>query len=155
MDTGFVFTQRTGGLCTEAEYPYTSGDSKKEGTCADASCSKNSNVAPTGYNDVTPNNDSALMSALVQQPVAVAIQADQSTFQLYKSGVFTAKCGTDLDHGVLAVGYGTDSGQDYYIVKNSWGSVWGEGGYIRLGRGESYQQEGQCGILMQPSYPIL
>lgn len=155
MDTGFAFTQRNGGLCSEVDYPYTSGQTKKEGTCNEKACTKNANVAPNGYTDVAGNSDSALMSALAQQPVSVAIQADQSAFQLYHSGVFTAECGTDLDHGVLAVGYGTDNGQDYYIVKNSWGSAWGEGGYIRLGRGSAYQAEGQCGILTEPSYPKL
>ena len=155
MDTAFSFTKRTGGLCTEADYPYTSGSTKKEGTCNDDSCTKNPKVAPSGYTDVAPNSDTALLSALTQQPVSVAIQADQTAFQLYKSGVFSAECGSDLDHGVLAVGYGTDNGQDYYIVKNSWGSGWGEDGYIRLGRGDNYGKSGQCGILTEPSYPNL
>jgi hypothetical protein len=66
----------------------------------------------------------------------------------------TAACGTNLDHGVLAVGYGTDSGSDYYKVKNSWGADWGMSGYILLGRGSSYNGgAGQCGILSQPSWP--
>jgi hypothetical protein len=155
MDTAFSFAQRTGGLCSEADYPYTSGDSKAQGKCDDTSCTKNAKVAPSGYTDVAPNSDSGLLSALAQQPVAVAIQADETAFQLYSSGVYTAKCGNNLDHGVLAVGYGTDSGNDYYIVKNSWGSSWGEGGFIRLGRGDSYPKEGQCGILSEPSYPNL
>jgi C1A family cysteine protease len=95
------------------------------------------------------------MSAIAQQPVSIAIEADQTAFQLYKSGVFTATCGTNLDHGVLAVGYGTLNGVDYYKVKNSWGSSWGMDGYILLQRGVS-QAEGQCGILSgPPSYPNL
>jgi len=69
------------------------------------------------------------------------------------SGVMTAACGSNLDHGVLAVGYGTDAGQDYYKVKNSWGTSWGDKGYIRLGRGAKFGANGQCGILMDPSYP--
>jgi len=70
------------------------------------------------------------MAALAQKPVAVAIEADQTAFQLYKSGVFTAECGARLDHGVLAVGYGTDaaSGLDFYKIKNSWGAAWGSDG---------------------------
>jgi C1A family cysteine protease len=89
-----------------------------------------------------------MMSALAQQPVSIAIEADQKAFQLYKSGVFTEACGTNLDHGVLAVGYGTDAanGGDYYIVKNSWSNTWGDGGYIKLGRGSQYNNgAGQCG----------
>ena len=155
MDTAFDYTQRAGGLCTEADYPYTSGSTKKEGTCNDKSCTKNANVAPTGYTDVTPNSDNALLSALAKQPVSVAIQADETAFQLYRSGVFTAPCGSNLDHGVLAVGYGIDKGQAYYTVKNSWGTGWGEGGYIRLARGGDMPKEGQCGILVEPSYPNL
>ena len=88
------------------------------------------------------------------QPVAVAIEADQSGFQSYKSGVFDAPCGTNLDHGVLAVGYGTQSGTDYFKVKNSWGASWGMKGYILLERGAK-QTGGQCGILMSASYPTL
>jgi C1A family cysteine protease len=108
--------------------------------------------------DVAINSDAAMMSALAQQPVSIAIEADESTFQLYKSGVFTDTCGANLDHGVLAVGYGTDSatGQPFYKVKNSWGSSWGEGGYIRLVRDATLNSgAGQCGILAAPSYPTL
>jgi len=154
MDSAFTWTQKNGGLCTEAAYPYVSGTTQAAGTC-DTSCTKNTKVAPSGYVDVTTNSDSAMMSALNIGPVAVAIEADESNFQLYKSGVLTASCGDSLDHGVLAVGYGTDSGTDYYKVKNSWGTSWGEAGFIRLQRGVS-QKTGQCGILSgPPSYPKL
>merc|ERR1712232_510306 len=95
----------------------------------------------------------ALMSAVAQQPVSVAIEADQSAFQLYKSGVLNGQCGAHLDHGVLIVGYGTDSGSDYWIVKNSWGANWGEKGYIRIKRGVT--GPGECGIKSAPSYPVV
>jgi C1A family cysteine protease len=151
MDSAFSWAKKNGGLCTESAYPYTSGTTTKAGTCNQSKCSKYS--APAGYVDVTKNSESALTSALNSGPVSVAIEADQSSFQLYKSGVFTGTCGTNLDHGVLAVGYGTDGGKDYYKVKNSWGTKWGEGGYIRIER-NSKQNGGQCGILMgPPSYP--
>lgn len=153
MDNAFQWAKKNGGICTEQAYPYTSGSSKKAGTCNDA-CGKIKEVAPVSYTDVEANSDSAMMSALAQQPVSVAIEADQPAFQLYKSGVFTAPCGTNLDHGVLAVGYGVRDGTPYYKVKNSWGSGWGEGGYILLQRGVS-QPEGQCGILSVASYPNL
>jgi KDEL-tailed cysteine endopeptidase len=154
MDNAFSWAQKWGGVCTEAAYPYTSGTTETAGTCQ-TTCSKNANAAPKSYTDVQTNSDSAMMSALAQQPVAVAIEADQASFQLYSGGVLTAACGTNLDHGVLAVGYGTLDGTDYYKVKNSWGPDWGMDGYILLARGIS-QKEGQCGILSgPPSYPNL
>jgi len=151
MQNSFTWASKNGGLCEWTEY----GDySASQGTCHDSSCKK-AERSPTGYVDVQANSDSAMMSALNDRPVAIAIEADQAAFQLYKSGVFSAACGTNLDHGVLAVGYGTDaaSGLDYYIVKNSWGESWGDQGYILLQRGVS-QPEGQCGMLSgPPTYP--
>ena len=155
MDNAFNWVAKNGGICYEADYPYVSGTTKKAGTCNQSSCTKDAKVAPASHTDVQKNSDSALMSALNKGPVSVAIEADQSAFQLYKSGVFTAACGTNLDHGVLAVGYGSLNGVDYYKVKNSWGTSWGQDGYILLQRGVS-QKEGQCGILSgPPSYPNL
>jgi C1A family cysteine protease len=88
--------------------------------------------------------------------VSIAIEADQREFQLYKSGVFSAACGVNLDHGVLVVGYGSENNMDYYLVKNSWGTSWGDEGYIKLGRGKQYNNgDGQCGLLLQGSYPVL
>jgi cathepsin L len=142
MDNGFKFL-KSNGACSESSYPYKATD----GTCKQSSCDM---VIPaggvTGYTDVSGESD--LESAVAQQPVSVAIEADQSGFQLYSSGVFTGSCGTQLDHGVLAVGYGTDGGQAYWKVKNSWGASWGDNGYIRMAKGTN-----QCGIGNQPSYP--
>ena len=155
MDNAFTWTKSNGGLCTESGYPYTSGTTGQKGTCY-TTCTKNTGVAPKSFTDVAKNSDSALMTALVQQPVSVAIQANQPAFQLYKSGVLTGTCGTNLDHGVLAVGYGTwTDGTDYYKVKNSWGTGWGMSGYILIQRGNP-QRCGECGILCgPPSYPNL
>jgi len=153
MDSAFSWASKNKGLCEWNDYKYTSGTTKTSGTCSE-SCKK-ADHSPKGYTDVTKNSDTAMVSALNLQPVAVAIEADQSAFQLYKSGVFTAACGTNLDHGVLAVGYGHDSASnlDYYIVKNSWGESWGDKGYIYFQKGVA-QKEGQCGILSgPPSYP--
>lgn len=155
MDAAFAWVQANEGLCTEDEYPYESGDTQRSGFCKQKNCNKNAKVAPSQFYDVEKNSDLALMSALARQPLAIAIQADQKDFQLYESGVFTAPCGANLDHGVLAVGYGTENGVDYYKVKNSWGPDWGQDGYILLERGVT-QKEGQCGILAgPPSYPVL
>jgi len=150
MDSAFAWTVKNGGLCTEAAYPYVSGSTLKAGDCVQSSCTKY--AAPKGYVDVAANSDDAMETALNGGPVSVAIEADQSSFQLYKSGVFDGVCGTSLDHGVLAVGYGTD-GKDYYKVKNSWGASWGEAGYIRMVKGAGVQVGGQCGMLMQASFP--
>ena len=153
MDNAFSWIKKNGGLCLEDDYPYTSGTTKSAGTC-ETTCSIVSDSKVTGFVDVKANSDDEMMKALNQQPVSIAIQADQKDFQLYKSGVFTGSCGTKLDHGVLVVGYGSESGTDYYLVKNSWGTVWGDEGYIKLGRGEEYNNgAGQCGMLMQGSYP--
>merc|ERR1739845_257996 len=101
----------------------------------------------TGFKDVASDSEQAMMSALAQQPVSIAIEADKSVFQLYRSGVLSGTCGTSLDHGVLAVGYGTESGQDYWLVKNSWGASWGQNGYVKLLRGKG--GSGECGLLKQ------
>jgi C1A family cysteine protease len=145
MDNAFDFIINNGGLATEASYPYKASD----GTCK----TKNSVATITGYEDVPANSESSLLKAVSRQPVSVAIDAGESDFQHYSSGVFTGDCGTELDHGVTAVGYGTDSdGTKYWLVKNSWGTTWGEKGYIRMQR-DVDAEEGLCGIAMQASYP--
>jgi C1A family cysteine protease len=146
MDSAFAWTITNGGLCSEADYPYTSGTTLKAGTCVQSKCTKSS--GPKAYVDVATNDENALITALNGGPVSVAIEADEKDFQLYKSGVFSGPCGTTLDHGVLAVGYGTDNGVNYWKVKNSWGASWGEAGYIRIERG--VQEGGLCGILNGP-----
>ncbi|CAL8467277.1 g6814 [Coccomyxa elongata] len=148
MDFAFSFIIRNGGIDTEKDYKYKAQD----GVCNIAK-EKRHVVTIDSYEDVPPNDESALKKAAANQPISVAIEADQREFQLYAGGVFDAPCGTALDHGVLVVGYGSDNGSDYWIVKNSWGDFWGDSGYIRLARGIA-NSAGQCGIAMQASYPI-
>ena len=160
MDESFSFISSNGGLCSEESYPYVSGTTQKEGTCQ-TSCKLVSGSKVSKYTDVSANSDNAMMTALAQQPVAVAVYAT-TEFQLYKNGIFTAKCGTDLNHGVLLVGYSSQNGLDYYILKNSWNSDWGQNGYMYLGKGNDpstgkpYNNgAGQCGVLGMASYPSL
>lgn len=151
MDGGFKYVIAN-GQCSDAEYPYVSGVTKEEGDCGSSSCS--SLVHLTGCFDVKPNDQMSLKAAVDKQPVAVAIEADSKFFQSYSSGVLSnPACGTSLNHGVLAVGYGTESGMDYWLVKNSWGNSWGDGGYIKIQRTSSTNDPGICGIAMQPSFP--
>jgi hypothetical protein len=102
---------------------------------------------------VPENDPEALKHAVARQPIAAAVQANERSFQLYQGGVLTDECGTDLDHGILIVGYGRENGTDFWLIKNSWGKYWGEDGYIKIER-QLEKGPGQCGIASMPSYPI-
>jgi len=149
MDDAFTYLIDN-DFCYEDSYQYTARD----GTCKASQCT-NHVRAISSFQDVTHNSNSALKAALNLGPVAIAIEADTMIFQFYSSGVLNdEKCGFDLDHGVLAVGYGTESdGTDYYIVRNSWGSSWGDKGYLKIGTNLE-EKGGVCGILEAESYPI-
>lgn len=155
MDNAFDWIGGNQGLCSESDYPYTSGTTTTAGSCQ-KQCSNVMSSGVIDYVNVSPSSDNEMMQAVAHQPVSVAIEADQKDFQLYSSGVFSGSCGTNLDHGVLVVGYGEMEGDDFYKVKNSWGTTWGSDGYIYLGRGDQYNNgDGQCGVLLQASYPIV
>ncbi|XP_006663940.1 senescence-specific cysteine protease SAG39-like [Oryza brachyantha] len=148
MDGAFQFIVSNGGLTTESNYPYTAADGRCKAALA-------ANVAASirGYEDVPANDEAALMKAVAGQPVSVAV--DASSFQFYQGGVMAGSCGTSLDHGVTVVGYGTASdGAKYWLVKNSWGTTWGEAGYVRMEK-DVDDSRGMCGIAMQPSYPTV
>jgi len=167
MDNGFKYLEAKGDAA-ESTYSYTG----KTGTCSSSkSASPTLKVGSvTSFNDVTSDSETQMLAAVSKGPVSVAIEADQSGFQFYKTGVFSGTCGANLDHGVLVVGYGTDSGKDYWKVKNSWGTTWGDAGYIRLTRSSTGEKgrkllgggggggggtSGECGLLKQPSYPVV
>eukprot|EP00903_Cladosiphon_okamuranus_P012214 g11454.t1 len=155
MGQAFDWIKENGGLCTEEDYPY-AGLWPPFKTCT-TTCTlvEGTEVKEWAQVDAT---DEALMEAIATVgPIAIAIEADQTAFQFYSSGVFTAPCGAKLDHGVLAVGYGTwEDGTDFWKVKNSWGETWGQEGYILLERSDSEEDAGgECGLLMEATYPIL
>jgi len=151
MDDAFKYIKEEGGLCSEDEYKYTG----KDGTCQASSCQTLYDPI-TSYKDVTGSSYQSMEEAVAEGPVSIAIEADTFAFQFYHGGVFTGNCGTKLDHGVLAVGYGEENGQKFWKVKNSWGSSWGMKGYILICKEcNKNGNDGQCGMLMQPSYPIV
>ena len=146
MDDAFKFIIKNGGLTMESSYPYTASDGK---------CKAGSNSAATitGFEDVPANNEGALMKAVANQPVSVAVDGGDMTFQFYSGGVMTGSCGTDLDHGIAAIGYGkTSDGTSFWLMKNSWGTTWGENGYLRMEK-DIADKKGMCGLAMEPSYP--
>jgi len=154
MDYGFEYVQQEKGLCLENEFPY---DAKTETFKCNQKRSQCQHYDPiSGFKDVPQRNSQELENALTQGPVSVAIEADQTAFQLYRGGVLTGKCGAKLDHGVLAVGYDNTGATHSWKVKNSWGPNWGENGFIRLAKDMNLNRgQGQCGILMSASYPTI
>ena len=107
-------------------------------------------VNVSGYSFVTADNVTQMKAALATQPLAVSIEADRSVFQYYTGGVLdSTRCGTSLDHAVLVTGWGHDSasGLDYWEVKNSWNTTWGDQGYIKLAIVDG---KGICGVQMEP-----
>ena len=162
-----IFNYDTSGLCTEVDYPYTSGNGDT-GTCI-KTCTPIKETTVSSYITVTPYSDNAMMTALTVNPTNIALEADTASFQLFKSGIYDDYIGCNsnskggaspdakpvIDHAVVLVGYGSDSGKDYYILRNSWSTSWGDSGYMRIARGSQYGKYGMCGLLTEPMYPIV
>uniref|UniRef100_A0AAY4EU77 Cathepsin L n=1 Tax=Denticeps clupeoides TaxID=299321 RepID=A0AAY4EU77_9TELE len=151
MDQAFQYVQDNNGIDSEESYPYLGTDDQ---TCHyDPQYSSANN---TGFVDIPSGNENALMKAVAAVgPVAVAIDASRDSFQFYQSGPNTSICNTDLDHGVVVVGYGFEGsdmhGKKYWIVKNSWSAKWGDDGYIYMAKG----RKNHCGIATSASYPLV
>jgi len=156
MDNAFEYDESADGLCSEEDWPYAGRRHHFFGCRINkAKCSVVNNTKVSSFKDITPSTV-GLKTALSQQPVSVAIEASGADFQLYHSGVYDKKCGVELDHGVAAVGYGSsEDNQEYWLIKNSWGPEWGEGGYIRMSIDSENGEDGQCGIQSKASIPIL
>jgi cathepsin L len=145
MSNAFQYVIKNKGIGSEASYKY---------TARDGTCKKVPSVVTISSFKTLSFDESALAQAIQKQPISIAIEADQACFQFYHSGILDdASCGTQLDHGVLAVGLGTDSGsgKDYWRVKNSWGASWGDKGYISMVYGKN-----QCGLANDyNTYPVV
>ncbi|KAJ3683075.1 hypothetical protein LUZ60_013302 [Juncus effusus] len=151
MDYAFEWVVNNGGIDTESDYVY---------TAVDGACNRNKEankvVTINGYQDVE-SNDAALMCAVAKQPVSVGIDASTLDFQLYTGGIYNGNCSSnwdDIDHAVLIVGYGSENNVDYWIVKNSWDTTWGDKGYIKIKRNKDLEN-GTCAINAMASYPTI
>lgn len=175
MDRAFRYVTRAGGLCQESDYPYAAAVQQCQ------PCSKFFDAQVKGFVNVPADDPGELQKALaLHGPVSAAIEADRPSFQFYHTGVFGLKCGKKLNHAILVVGYGggkdaapnntddrptnnnpapggnTGDEVPYWVIKNSWGSTWGDGGFVKLARaGKHCGHKGECGILMQPIIPLV
>lgn len=148
MDNAFRYIKDNGGIDTETLYPYEAKDDK----CRYKKSDKGAD--DKGFVDIPEGREDKLKKAVASVgPVSIAIDASHESFQFYSKGVYYDKdcSSTDLDHGVLIVGYGTEDGQDFWLVKNSWGPTWGENGFIKMAR----NKDNHCGVASSASYPLV
>ncbi|EPQ03983.1 Cathepsin L1 [Myotis brandtii] len=151
MDNAFQYVKSNGCLNSEESCPYHA----KVGPCKYRS--EDSVANDTGFVDI-PEQESALMKAVATVgPISVAIDASHLSFRFYEDGIYYERhySGVDLDHSILVVGYGfkeeESSNNKYWIVKNSWGEVWGKSGYVKMAK----DRNNYCGIATAASYPTV
>jgi cathepsin L len=145
---------KTHGVCTQGSYPFTAAGGKANACQTD--CTE---AIPKGgikgSTRVVAGSSQALMEAVSKQPVAVAINAENPAFSQYSNGVWS-NCGTQLDHSVLLVGYGMQGSTPYWLIQNSWGTSWGQGGFGKILRQTGTARTvGTCGILQEPQFPVV
>jgi C1A family cysteine protease len=132
----YNWIKSNGGICNQTSYAYTARD----GTCK-KTCQPVAKIS--GFTGI-PKTEDGHQAAVDKQPVSIGVDASSRAFSSYKSGVFTGPCGTSLNHAVLTAGYTSE----YWLIKNSWGTSWGESGFARFARGKN-----MCGMLNVANYP--
>ena len=144
----YDFIKENGGISDTLDYPYEA----KRGKCRRNEKSK-IEINIKGYGFVTSEEDDVLMEAIIKfGPIMISIDTDHESFMLYSSGIyFEEKCTTEINHGALLIGFGSEDGNDFWIVKNSFGVQWGELGYIRIARGKG----NDCSVNYVPLFPVL
>lgn len=148
-DYSYKYAMRT-QQCSDAEYPY---DTSKQAESTCPTCKTCTGVVPllSGYTDIKDGDETGMLSAVLINSLAIGIKADDKQFQMYTSGVLDYDCDNStnsIDHAVVIEGYGTENGKDYWLVRNSWGTSWGDKGYIKMARGKCL-----CGLCHMSSYP--
>lgn len=148
MDNTYEFI-RSNGITTESNYPYEG----QQGYCQNVASYPA--VRINGYEDVPRNSEYDMLKAVAYQPISIAIAGGDYYFRYYRSGIMSTQCRTSTNHAVTIVGYGTtNDGRKYWIAKNSWGTGWGQDGYIYLAR-DVADPGGLCGLATYPSYPTI
>jgi len=145
MDQAFEWVAQNGGIDSEANYPYTSGMGVT-GTCKNAKLSQKVAHFPS-HNDLPQNENQMAAWACTGGPISIGV--DATSWQTYTGGIMSNCQGTQMDHGVLIVGFDSSNSPPYWTIKNSWGTSWGENGYIRVEMGTN-----QCGITQAPSTSV-
>uniref|UniRef100_UPI00358EE9D2 procathepsin L-like n=1 Tax=Myxine glutinosa TaxID=7769 RepID=UPI00358EE9D2 len=149
LDGAFQYVIENNGIDSESSYPYEAKDGRP---CRYRTATRSASA--TGLVDLPQGNERTLQVAVASVgPVAVAFDASHQSFQFYKNGIYyEPDCDTQiLDHAVIAVGYGSEDGEDYWLVKNSWGEGWGDNGYVKIARNRG----NHCGIASTASYPLV
>ncbi len=148
MDSAFKFMIQQ-KQCNESEYPYTSGVTETKSKCH--ACDEFTSF--TSCYTIPANNQVQLKKSVLKNPVVIGIEADTYYFQSYSTGILTSSlCGTTIDHAVEIVGFGVENDTKYWTIRNSWGEDWGENGYFRILRTDSTNDEGICGLAIEPSF---
>ena len=147
-ERAFNYVRDNNGIDTETSYRYKG----REGYCNYSR--RNKGASCKGYSRVTSEDEDALKQTLgTVGPVAIAIDASQQSFKFYNGGIYDDEdCSSDnSNHAVLAIGYGQEDDQEYWLIKNSWGERWGDNGYIRIKKdGDNF-----CGVASEPAYPVM